>query len=299
MKLVIPMSGQGSRFAKVGYTVPKPLILVEGKPIIAHVLDMFPGENDVIFICSEEHLETTNMREILKGLKPEASIVSMPSRKKGPIYAMTFAYDLINDDEDVMVSYCDFTQNWDYSAVKTELENRNIVGAVPAYTGFHPHLLHKNLYGGMLVDDNNIMQDYREKYSFTENPENSHHSGGAYYFKSGALMKKLFNDVMEQNIEVGGEHYVSLAYYLLDRDTQPVYVPTVTHFMQWGTPEDLEEFEAWSRLIHKDAGIEKAHTDIPPEREQYVTIPHDINTPEFKKSYEYWKSHFTTNTLTK
>ena len=43
MQIIIPMSGFGERFRKVGYKVPKPLIEIEGKPIIAHVIDMIPG----------------------------------------------------------------------------------------------------------------------------------------------------------------------------------------------------------------------------------------------------------------
>ena len=51
------MSGFGERFRRVGYTVPKPLIEIEGKPIIAHVIDMFPNEMDFIFICNQDHLD--------------------------------------------------------------------------------------------------------------------------------------------------------------------------------------------------------------------------------------------------
>src|ERR1700704_6380930 len=50
MQIVIPMSGFGERFRRAGYDIPKPLIEVEGKPIVAHVVDMFPGETDFIFI---------------------------------------------------------------------------------------------------------------------------------------------------------------------------------------------------------------------------------------------------------
>ena len=32
MQIIIPMSGFGERFRKVGYEVPKPLIEVEGRP---------------------------------------------------------------------------------------------------------------------------------------------------------------------------------------------------------------------------------------------------------------------------
>jgi len=37
MQIIIPMSGFGERFKKAGFLLPKPLIEVEGKPIIASI----------------------------------------------------------------------------------------------------------------------------------------------------------------------------------------------------------------------------------------------------------------------
>ncbi len=60
MNIIIPMSGIGKRFLEVGYTDPKPLIPVEGKPIIQHVVERFDTENDTfIFVCNEPHLRDT------------------------------------------------------------------------------------------------------------------------------------------------------------------------------------------------------------------------------------------------
>ena len=51
MQIVIPMSGFGKRFKIAGYTIPKPLIEINDKPIIQYVVEMFPGETNFIFIC--------------------------------------------------------------------------------------------------------------------------------------------------------------------------------------------------------------------------------------------------------
>ena len=95
MQIVIPMSGFGERFRRAGYTVPKPLIPVDGKPIIAHVLDMFPGETDVTFICNRDHLANSEYRmaEILRRYCPTGKIVPVASRKKGPVDAVLMARD--------------------------------------------------------------------------------------------------------------------------------------------------------------------------------------------------------------
>ena len=55
MNVLIPMAGAGSRFAAAGYTFPKPLIEVNGKPMIQVVVDNLNVEAHFIFICQKEH----------------------------------------------------------------------------------------------------------------------------------------------------------------------------------------------------------------------------------------------------
>jgi NDP-sugar pyrophosphorylase family protein len=293
MQIIIPMSGRGNRFVKAGYATPKCLLTVDGKPVIERVVNMFPGENDFLFICNKEHLQNTEMESILKHIKPDGKIRMIESHKLGPVFAVSKIMDELDDNEPVMISYCDYGQDWDFSQFKKDADRLDFSGAVPCYTGFHPHLLHKNLYAGVLADENGMMRDIQEKHCFTENPENSYHSGGAYYFKSGALMKKYFRELLDLKMSLNGEYYVSMVYYLLKRDGLPVFIPTVKYFMQWGTPEDLEEYEAWSRLIHREFAKEKQFTKIPAEREKLIKIPYEKGSEEFEKSYRYWKNYFT------
>ena len=55
MKIIIPMSGFGEDLKGQVIKVPKPLIGVESKPIISHVIDLFGKDNgNLFFICNEE-----------------------------------------------------------------------------------------------------------------------------------------------------------------------------------------------------------------------------------------------------
>ena len=113
------MSGFGERFKRAGYKIPKPLIEVEGKPIISHVIDMFPGEKNFIFICNKEHLEKTDMEKILKRYSEEGKIVPINPHKKGPVFAVNQALDYINDEESAIINYCDFSCYWDFEKFKS------------------------------------------------------------------------------------------------------------------------------------------------------------------------------------
>ena len=247
------MSGTGERFKKAGYIEPKPLIQINAKTIVDHIIDLFPGEENFIFICNEKHLETTKMREILLSAKPTAKIISIKNRKLGPVWAVSSIFDLIYDNEPVIVNYCDFFMDWDYNDFKKVVTENKCDGAVVAYKGFHPHLLHKdNYYASMRVDENNYMLEIKEKYSFAENKMDSPQSGGTYYFKRGAYIKKYFQQLMDEKIALNGEYYVSLVYNLLVGDGLKVFIyDKVPHFCQWGTSEDLEEYKYWSEIFNE------------------------------------------------
>ena len=258
MKVIIPMSGIGNRFLQAGYKDIKILIEVEGKPIVEHVVNMFGDEQDFIFICNKNHLSQTNLADVLKRLKPNSKIIPIDPHKLGPVYAVLGANCLIDDDEPVIVNYCDFSVYWDYSNFKKTITENKCDGCVTAYRDFHPHLLGEGFYAGMRADIQNNMLEIREKHSFTENKMDSFQSAGTYYFKKFSYVKKYFKELMDKDININGEYYVSMIYQLMKEDGLSIYIYDLEHFMQWGTPQDLEEYLYWSEYFHDKFKVKAA-----------------------------------------
>ena len=248
MHIIIPMSGVGQRFIDAGYKVPKPLIIVDGKPIIEHVCNLFSNEDKFTFICNDRHLADTNIRKILKSIKPNSNIVEIESHKKGPVYAVSLAKHLIEDEEEVIVNYCDFGAYWDYEDFLKHTRARNADGAIPSYKGFHPHMLGNNNYA-FIQDKNQWMIQIKEKEPFTNNRMEEYASNGTYYFKKGSYIKKYFQDLIDKKINIQGEYYVSLVYNLLVADGLKVSIYNIQHMLQWGTPQDLEDYNYWSNYF--------------------------------------------------
>jgi len=246
------MSGFGERFRKAGYKVPKPLIEIEGKPIIAHVVDMFPGEKDFIFICNNEHLDNPSyrMREILQQYCPSGKIIGIEPHKLGPVYAVLQVKDVVDLSLPTVVNYCDFTCYWDWQDFKSFVVTTQCDGAIPAYKGFHPHTLGTTNYAYM-QENEGWLRAIQEKQPFTNNRMEEFASSGTYYFCSGELMLDTFANVIERNLNISGEYYVSLAYIPLLESNKKIAVYELQHFMQWGTPEDVIEYNAWSLAFHQ------------------------------------------------
>jgi NDP-sugar pyrophosphorylase family protein len=253
MQVVIPMSGLGSRFVQAGYSDIKPLIRVMNKPIIEWVCGMFNNNDKFIFICRDEHLENTPLKNELQRICPFGKIVSISGHKKGPVHAVNIAEEFILDDMPTIVNYCDFFMDWNYADF-INYTLGDIQGAIPCYTGFHPHLLHKeNLYAVCKINDQGYLTEIREKYRFVDDPTKNFHSAGTYYFKNGKLMKKLFREMeFREDLELNGELYVSMVYHImLEKNMKIGVYKEISHFCQWGTPGDLNEFNQWAKLFNK------------------------------------------------
>jgi NDP-sugar pyrophosphorylase family protein len=249
IQLIIPMSGVGKRFVDAGYNVPKPLIEIDGKPIIEHVVELFDKPEDVIFICNEIHLKETNMREILTRISPNCIIFSVPNEnRRGPVDAINKIIDYIDESKETIISYCDYGTVWDYKKFLKEIREKNSDGAIPCYTGFHPHMLGNDNYAFVKMDGDMAIK-IQEKKPFTNDKMGELASNGTYYFKTGNLVKKYFKELVDRNININGEFYVSLVYQLLMDDGLLVTTFLIDKMLQWGTPYDLEIYRGWSNYF--------------------------------------------------
>ena len=102
MKILIPMAGEGSRFAKEGYTFPKPLIDVNGKAMIQVVVENLDFDATYIFLVRKEHLKKyTGLKTTLDRItNSKFEIVEVDGLTEGAACTTLLAKHLINDDED-------------------------------------------------------------------------------------------------------------------------------------------------------------------------------------------------------
>ena len=269
MKIVVPMAGLGSRFIDRGYIEPKPLISVNNKPIIEYILDSYSEDDKFVFICNEVHLEQTNMRETLLSYKPDSVIVSMPQHKHGPVYTVKAAYEYIEDEEPVIISYCDNPHIWEYEHFKEHIIDNQLDGCILTHTGFHPHTL-SNTKMAFLKTNGQLVSEIKEKECYTEEPMNEHASTGVYYFKKGCYIKSFFNQAIEKKLTYNGEYYVTLVYNLLVKAGLRVGYYDTEYVMVFGTPDEVENYSAWTT----------------------ITKGNQVTTEEeLLKCYKYWRSY--------
>ena len=83
------MAGRGKRFEDVGYSFPKPLIDIEGKPMIQLIIENLNLTGKHIFLCQKEHYEKYALDKLLEMLSPNCKIIQIAVSIKQSYYSFS------------------------------------------------------------------------------------------------------------------------------------------------------------------------------------------------------------------
>jgi len=247
IQVVIPMSGLGQRFLDAGYKEIKPLIRVNDTPIIERLLEKIPANWPCTFILSSAQKDSS-LPAVLAKLRPQGKIHYIEPHKKGPGWALQQALPSLEKNQPVLVSYCDFGMIWDPWDFKKYVEITQCDSCVICYRGFHAHYLSPTTYAFCRMENDQV-KEIKEKGSFTSNRENEPASAGMYYFRSTQILESALSFQFKNSLFHKDESYTSLTVQALlqENPKSNVKIYEIPYFFQWGTPEDLQNYEYWER----------------------------------------------------
>ena len=227
------MAGEGSRFAKENYTFPKPLIDVEGKPMIQAVVENLDFDATYIFMVRKEHLTKysglkTTLHRITNG---NFEVVEVDGLTEGAACTTLLAKHLIDNDEELLIANSDQIVEYSSENFKTLKSLTSVDGIIFTFHAVHPK------WSFVRVNSRGIITELQEK-----NPISNIATCGIYWYRKGKDYVKYTEQMINKNIRVNNEFYVAPVYneYILDNKT---LVPFYVHKM-WGigTPEDLNAY---------------------------------------------------------
>ena len=230
MNVLIPMAGAGSRFEKVGYSFPKPLIDVKGKPMIHLVADMLNLDANFIYIVQKSHREKYNLDTLLNLITPNCKIVEVDGLTEGAACTTLLAKELINNDSPLILSNSDQFIDWDSTEFMYKMNEKDFDGGIICFPATHPK------WSFAKTDENGIISEVAEK-----NPISDQATAGIYYWKHGSDYVKYTEQMIEKNIRVNNEFYVCPVYNEAIEDGKIIYNHSIPAENMWGlgTPEDL------------------------------------------------------------
>ncbi len=233
MKILIPMAGEGSRFAKEGYTFPKPLIDVNGRPMIQAVVENLDFDCEYIFLIRKSHIESYSgildtLDRITNG---RYKYVVVDELTEGAACTALLAKELINDDEDLLIANSDQIIQYSPENFKALKEMTTVDAIVFTFNAVHPK------WSFVKTNSRGYITEVAEK-----RPISNIATCGIYWYRKGSDFVKYAEQMIEKNVRVNNEFYIAPIYNELIGDGKTL-IPFYVHKM-WGvgTPEDLNRF---------------------------------------------------------
>jgi len=230
IKIVITMAGEGIRFKKAGYTIPKHMIKVKDRTMFEWAmltLKDFYGE-EFIFVTLKKNNDLSFINEKcgLLGIK-KRKIIPIKNVTSGQAETVLKAEKEINPDEPILIYNVD-TYVEPYELRKTDISG---YGFVPCFKADGTH------WSFVKFDSNKRIFNITEKIRISE-----YASIGLYYFSSFSLFRKCFGEYYSQESK---EKYIAPIYNILIKNNKQVYTSILdskkVHVL--GTPEEVKLFE--------------------------------------------------------
>ena len=231
MNVLIPMAGAGSRFEKAGYTFPKPLIDVNGKPMIQLVTENLNIEARHIYIVQKSHYEKYNLQQLLNLISPECVIVQVDGVTEGAACTTLLAKQFINNDEPLVISNSDQVFEWDSNEFMYSMVADEVDGGILTFEATHPK------WSFAKLGEDGFVTEVAEK-----NPISNIATAGVYYFRKGSDYVKYAEQMIERDIRTNNEFYVCPVYNQACEDEQKIKVFHIDRMWGLGTPEDLNHY---------------------------------------------------------
>jgi HAD superfamily hydrolase (TIGR01509 family) len=232
INILIPMAGRGNRFVAAGYTFPKPLIEIKGKPMIQRVIENINIQGNYIFIIQKEHQKKYNIKSLLNILKPDCKIIELDHFTEGAACTTLLAKDLINNNSPLVLANSDQYVDWDSNKTMYNFTNKNFDGGILTFEALHPKWSYARL-----SDKTDLVTEVAEKKVISNNA-----TVGIYYWKKGSDYIKYAEDMISKNIRVNNEFYVCPVYNQAIKDGKKIAISKVDTMYGLGTPEDLNNF---------------------------------------------------------
>ena len=232
MNVLIPMAGAGSRFEQAGYTFPKPLIEVNGKPMIQTVVENLNIDAKHIFIVQKEHYEKYNLKYLLNLItNNNCEIVQVDGITEGAACTTLLAKQFIDNDEPLVMANSDQFVEWDSNEFMYSMTADDVDGGILSFEATHPK------WSFAKLNDDGFVSEVAEK-----KPISNIATVGIYYWKKGSDYVKYAEQMIDKDIRTNNEFYVCPVFNEAIEGDKKIKVFPIDKMWGLGTPEDLNRF---------------------------------------------------------
>lgn len=232
MIVLIPAAGGGRRFLEQGFSFPKPLIDVNGEPMLKRVIENLDFRDARhVFVLQNSHREKYNIDAMLNTVSPGCEIMGIDGLTEGAADTALLARHLIDCNDELLIANSD--QLVEFSHVNFDVLRKHSAADAAVFTfgATHPK------WSFVKLDEDLRVNEVAEK-----RPISSIATCGIYWWRRGRDFVRSADEMIAKNDRTNGEFYIAPTLQHLINSGACV-LPFFVHAMHGlGTPEDLEAY---------------------------------------------------------
>ena len=231
LNVLIPMAGAGSRFSQAGYTFPKPLIEVQGKPMIQLVTENLNIKANYIFVVQKKHREAYKLDSLLNLLSSNCKIVETDGMTEGAACTALLAEEYIDNESPLFFANSDQYVDWNSNEFFYKMNETSCDGGIVTFKATHPK------WSFAKIGSNGNVEKVAEK-----DPISDDATVGFYYWKHGKDFVNYAKEMISKDIRTNNEFYVCPVFNQAIEAGKKIVPYEIKKMWGIGTPEDLSNF---------------------------------------------------------
>lgn len=242
------MAGAGQRFRDAGYKLPKPLVPVDGKPMILRACEALPAARQWIFIVRRDFVQAAETIDYLNETYPGCQIVQIDYLTEGQASTCALASDYLPDDAAMLIGPCDNGMLWERDRYAEITEDQTTDAIIWTFRNYPGAGRRPKMYGWVRTDGN-LAKSVSTKISVSDTPLKDHAVVGTFFFRRSVFFKNAYQKMVAANRRINNEFYVDELMNILIEEGLKVRVFEIDKYLCWGTPDDLKTYEYWRRFF--------------------------------------------------
>jgi dTDP-glucose pyrophosphorylase len=206
MNVVVLFSGSSASFKEAGYSYPKNLADVDGKPLVQKILDHLIQLRSLNakFICllHREENRTFHTGAVIQLSMDSATVVELASDTSGAACSALLTVEHIDNNSPLVIVNGDqLLVGLDLAAVVIEFQKRKLDGGIIVFEDLHPR------WSFVKCDENGYVIETAEK-----RPISKLATAGFYYFAHGSDFVNGVYNMIKKDAQVNGQFYICPVY---------------------------------------------------------------------------------------
>jgi len=244
LHILLPMAGAGSRFTMAGYQTPKPMLPIDGVPMVIKAVQMLPEAEKHTFILTENHIKIYGIDKEIKHYFPKAAFVPLNYLTEGQASTCLLAKDKINNNDELIIAACDNGLIYDTAAFQALKKDADAI--IFTFRNNIAVAENPDAYGWVKTKKDAVTGVSVKKHISTT-PMHDHAIVGTFWFKKGTYFIQAAEKMIAENRRINNEFYVDECVQdLLDLGYKVKFFE-IDQYICWGTPNDYETYLKLSR----------------------------------------------------